>query len=670
MELINNNPYRIIGILSNTSARDLEKQKGKIRAFARVGKEIKSVYDFQILSTLVRTEDSINKAFSNIEQNQDKISHALFWFLNVSPFDITAIEYLKNGNEEKSLDIWQKVTQNKEVNSKNFSAFNNLGTHKLLSQSQSVIKEGIEVKIQLIELDYFEIFVHSVADETFTINKEKQIEKLVDELLTQFKNKYSSAETLRLFSSCNDSIQKYLSKKFTEEPIHKIESQIESCKKKHQVDKRNAYEFGIRLFTNTKEDLLLLESLLGKSDPKYKAVADQLANEIIQCGIDYFNESQDNNSHEDYLVQAQELNKTALTIAVGQLTKDRAKDSLETLDEMKDQEMKQAVELLRSVKEAYETNETQIRQEVKRLKETDFDIRLGRSSINQSAVDDSIMNSIDWMKVNLMLIEVLPEERLHKIKSSSNIELKAEFIELAYWLKKYSQNKLFIDYIIEKYRKIPPNLSFKIWSSKITNTDNKPLYTKFIRHIGLSLNIEVTKETSVVFYLKYINPDGTINRNWRISPNNYSLSSTKKLKTKSNTIRLSSWGNDDDCTYMIGEHRIEVYVDEYLIHTNEFTVELAPSDKLKKEIASANERLKEINRKDYYESEIKTAQNKMNEIEEFKFLRASSNRKSQIEEQQKVIDQLNKSLKENQMDLKVEEKRIQKLTTELATTKY
>jgi len=178
MELINNNPYRIIGILSNTSARDLEKQKGKIRAFARVGKEIKSVYDFQILSTLVRTEDSINKAFSNIEQNQDKISHALFWFLNVSPFDITAIEYLKNGNEEKSLDIWQKVTQNKEVNSKNFSAFNNLGTHKLLSQSQSVIKEGIEVKIQLIELDYFEIFVHSVADETFTINKEKQIEKL------------------------------------------------------------------------------------------------------------------------------------------------------------------------------------------------------------------------------------------------------------------------------------------------------------------------------------------------------------------------------------------------------------------------------------------------------------------------------------------------------------
>ena len=54
MELINNNPYRIAGILSNSSAKELEKQRGKIRAFAKVGKEIKSDYDFKILEKISR----------------------------------------------------------------------------------------------------------------------------------------------------------------------------------------------------------------------------------------------------------------------------------------------------------------------------------------------------------------------------------------------------------------------------------------------------------------------------------------------------------------------------------------------------------------------------------------------------------------------------------------
>ncbi len=55
--------------------------------------------------------------------------------------------------------------------------------------------------------------------------------------------------------------------------------------------------------------LSLLKSLLGTSDLKYKAVADQLANEIMQCGIDYFNESQENDSGENYLESSQKTNK-------------------------------------------------------------------------------------------------------------------------------------------------------------------------------------------------------------------------------------------------------------------------------------------------------------------------------------------------------------------------
>ncbi|CAN0605839.1 unnamed protein product, partial [Ectocarpus sp. 12 AP-2014] len=175
-----------------------------------------------------------------IEQNQDKVNYSLFWFLNANPFDNTAIEYLKNGDDAKALEIWEKVTNDKEVNSKNFSAFNNLGTYKLLSDNKTVIKEGIEAKIKLIESEYFESFVHSVADQTYTIDKSKQSKKLIDELLMQLNTRYSSSETLRLFSGCNGPTQNYLSKKFTEQPLHNIEIRIESCKKKRKENSSNA----------------------------------------------------------------------------------------------------------------------------------------------------------------------------------------------------------------------------------------------------------------------------------------------------------------------------------------------------------------------------------------------------------------------------------------------
>ena len=426
MELIQNNPYRIAGILSNATTKELEKQKGKIKAYTKVGKEIKSDFDFQILGSIDRTEDSVNKAFSNVEQNQDKVNYALFWFLNASPFDNTAIEYLKNGDEEKALEIWEKVTKDKDVNSKNFSAFNNLGTYKLLSRDKSDIKTGIEAKIKLIESDYFESFVHSVADETYTIDNQKQSEKLIDELLTQFKNQYSSSETLQLLSGCNGTTQKYLSKKFTEEPLHKIESQIESCKKKRKADKGRAYEFGLKLFTNTKDDLSLLKSLLGTSDLKYKAVADQLANEIMQCGIDYFNESQENDSGENYLESSQKLTKLADSIAVGKLTKDRAKDSLATLADMKDREVNQAIAILNSIKVAYEKAISEIDAQVSVMM-----IKMSyNQTINYSKVNKMKANCINWDKVVEVVCNDISKNDVEAIQRCSNQSKIAEYKNL------------------------------------------------------------------------------------------------------------------------------------------------------------------------------------------------------------------------------------------------
>jgi hypothetical protein len=96
MKIIQENPYRLIGILSNTTAKEIQSRKGKISAYAKVGKQINSDYDFPFLDIVERDINKIDKAFAAIQQSKEMLNNSLFWFLNKNSFDETAISYLKN----------------------------------------------------------------------------------------------------------------------------------------------------------------------------------------------------------------------------------------------------------------------------------------------------------------------------------------------------------------------------------------------------------------------------------------------------------------------------------------------------------------------------------------------------------------------------------------------
>ncbi|ENA1807521.1 hypothetical protein ABF226_001954 [Flavobacterium psychrophilum] len=438
MESILNNPYRIGGILANTSEKDIQKQKSKIKRFSEVGKQITSEYDFPFLPSLQRSNSIIEKAFSEIEQNQDKVAYSLFWLINLNTIDNTAIQHLISGNKEKAIEIWVKLTDEKEVNSKNFSAFNNIGTLYLLEDSEEKIKRGITAKIKLIESEHFKDFAHTVADETFSIDTNKQIEILIDELLTQFKKKYSNSEIIELFSNCNGSTQKYLSKKFTEEPIHKIEIQIEQCTKKRIANKSNAYKFATDLYTNTKDELTLLKSIVGNNNLQYKMLADNIAKEILQCSIDYFNESQEQEKSNNYLEEAMKLVKLAEAIAVNDTTKSKVKENISTLEGMKDRELLQAIDILKSIKQAFQTNEAKITKEVLKMP-MEYN-----QSINWTKVNQMIANSLDWNKVVELIKETIPLSNIEKIKLSDKQTKIAEY-------------KLLVDFIFSKLNSYQKN---------------------------------------------------------------------------------------------------------------------------------------------------------------------------------------------------------------------
>ncbi len=361
MELIRQNPYHVIGILAGANQRTIAKQKAKINAFQKVGKSIEFDTDLEFTGNPDRSNTAIEKAFANIEINQNKLFNALFWFVSHNHLDETALTYLQSGDLKKAEDIWQKITNGKETSSRNFTAFNNLGTLKLANAlaKDSInfenFREGVRLKTELLTSDNFSNFCHLVTDETYTVDQEKELNIFVNALLEEV-NKKKNLEAKKipaLIGSVHPKLKSIVSEKLTDTPLHNIERKTEQTKKKRADSPEDGLDLAGKLYRDTKSDITTLSELLGKSDLKYKMVADKLAKELLQCGIDYFKEYQDReeehgsggipmehsqyagstSSTDDLGTAVMKLFKTAKSIAVGTQTKERIAENIDGLQE-------------------------------------------------------------------------------------------------------------------------------------------------------------------------------------------------------------------------------------------------------------------------------------------------------------------------------------------------
>ncbi len=290
MDIIYQNPYRVIGILAAATEREIQRRKSKIQAYSKIGKEIDSEYDFNFIKPINRSEEKINKAFSSLEKTQDKVMYALFWFLNNNAIDDIAIAHLKNQSPSKSGMIWQRVTKNVEINENNFSSFNNISTLRLLSGNTESIRKGIEIKIKLINSVFFKNFAELVSDQTFLLDRVKQQEKFLDIVFSYLKVKYSDDEILNILNNCPQETQNYIINKITEKPINEIESLLENNAMLRKENSFLAELYGTTLYEETKDKLSTLASILGVNNFNYKIIADRVAKEIIQCADDYYDE--------------------------------------------------------------------------------------------------------------------------------------------------------------------------------------------------------------------------------------------------------------------------------------------------------------------------------------------------------------------------------------------
>lgn len=345
MQIIINNPYRVLGLLADCTERDIQKQKGLIKRFLDVGKDISFQTDIKLPYNVKRDGESVNSALAKIEQVKSRVSNGLFWFLNNNHLDDTAITYLRNGDTAKAIEIWTKLipTTDIEITSRNITAAHNLSTLKLAlafeknSVNNALLSEGIILKAKTVDSDFISELTKKISDETYKLNKDELVQVLANELLSNISpfldrsDGITSAYFISIFNNTSNPLKNQISKKFVEKPLHSIQSKIEETISKRKDDKSKGYELGNDLFTQSTLNLKLLKNILGVNDLQYSMLADNIAEELLRCGTDYFNCFKD--SIEDPGVNALKLSKFGSEIACGFKIKDKLKEDIKFLDE-------------------------------------------------------------------------------------------------------------------------------------------------------------------------------------------------------------------------------------------------------------------------------------------------------------------------------------------------
>ena len=355
LHLISNNPFRILGAFANATMKEIVSNLNKAQAFIKIGKTVKFPSDFDLSQfnngdVIDRNTETLNVAFKAIERTSDKLKAWMFWFINQTPIDNIAFNHINSGDFDTALDIWNKVD--------NFSAIHN------------------RILIYLLKKDWYRATLNAG---TFFSDSSTEICSNVDETL-----KIDSTELLKIFFSSleNDSpwvipqiysdLQKnglpdnyykwigVIEKLYANQEIEQLNKAISKSKTENRKDS-HLMRFYVNVYINN-GNLHQLAKLLGEDNQEYISIASKVASEALQCTIDYYNHSL---NQDDVAEDTLELMNKVLAIApVGSMARHRCQENIETIkniiDKLPPKEIRYYHKLLQARIDAYDNEPSTI----------------------------------------------------------------------------------------------------------------------------------------------------------------------------------------------------------------------------------------------------------------------------------------------------------------------
>lgn len=317
MNILQSNPYRLLGVYSNSPTKERLANHNRMKAFLKVGKPVSFPLDLSnYLSPINRTEASVADAEAKLTLPKGQILYAQFWFLKTTPLDDVAFNHLIAGEIDKAEKIWQKRDC--------ASSLQNRIVCALICRNYSCAITCAEVLYE--KTQYINQFVSAIIGTEGNIEVSNLVFSFLDVLCEEVGiNKLLPFITKNAWKS-------HIGEKAVKPLVDSIQEAVEIAKKSKGKGSNARLNAGEELRKNTRNALSQLNKILSLTDLQYQMIADKLGLEILQCGIDYFNDSEE----PDAAHKAMNLQKYAKSIVVGQMAKDRCKENVDILQRIID----------------------------------------------------------------------------------------------------------------------------------------------------------------------------------------------------------------------------------------------------------------------------------------------------------------------------------------------
>lgn len=199
ISLIEDNPLRVLGVFSNATLREIEKNKAQLRAFARIGQKVQLPLWLNGLSLLPQmpdmSDEQLAQAEARLALRNDRKHYARFWFErddNHSQEDQEALSLLNNNLVDEARQLW--------TNRNDHAAQKNL---LLLAVILDNWNEIAVYATKCFEGDIleFRLFMDAVAESSPEANSQES-----NELLSHFTKEPWKTEMEQLLVNCHKRI--------------------------------------------------------------------------------------------------------------------------------------------------------------------------------------------------------------------------------------------------------------------------------------------------------------------------------------------------------------------------------------------------------------------------------------------------------------------------------
>ena len=173
ISLVQDNPYRVLGVTTQIPGRIISSNYKKMMSESLKGKDINLALDMKtMMKPPLRTPRRLDQAKTQLLSARGRIYYSIFWFVDTSKHDHAAIYYLAHGQREKAIKILQSQ--------QSFSSYINLAVLALIEDR---FDDAATLYSRCLnDEEMTQAFVHAIIGDKFKIKGAFVLSRVLDAL--------------------------------------------------------------------------------------------------------------------------------------------------------------------------------------------------------------------------------------------------------------------------------------------------------------------------------------------------------------------------------------------------------------------------------------------------------------------------------------------------------